>query len=79
MSKFEKLSRAEMRNVLGGNMPAGGDGDCSKDCVCSGGTHVSAKLTGCDTDTCSTDADGAYCKQAGKYASATCVNYCPPA
>jgi hypothetical protein len=32
MSKFQKLSRAEMKNVLGGNLPVGGcttiDGPC---------------------------------------------------
>ncbi|HVW98655.1 MAG TPA: hypothetical protein VHA56_21990 [Mucilaginibacter sp.] len=76
MEKFKKLNRSEMRNIIGGNMPLE-DGDCSKDCICSDGSHVTAKLTGCEKDTCTTDADGAYCTQGGAYAGKTCVNVCP--
>lgn len=78
MSKFNKLSRAEMRNVLGGTYPVGGDGNCSKDCTCSDGSHVSAKITSCDTGTCDVESDGVNCKVAGKDTFATCTNACPP-
>jgi len=33
MEKFQKLTRVEMKNVLGGNPPVGGDGGpCTDEC-----------------------------------------------
>jgi hypothetical protein len=76
MEKFNKLSRSEMRNVLGGTMPIGGD-DCSADCVCGDGTHMAATLKNCDKDTCTSDSTGVDCKIGGVQTSRTCVNVCP--
>ncbi|WP_295796530.1 hypothetical protein [Mucilaginibacter sp.] len=77
MSKFEKLSRAEMKNVIGGTAPIGADGDCTHDCVCSDGSHKEAKLTGCAKDTCSSDASGVTCTVGNSPTSRLCVNICP--
>jgi hypothetical protein len=76
MSKFSKLSRAEMKNVLGGTAPPPA-GTCSVVCHCPGGTDKTAKLDNCDTNTCKTDSTGALCKIGGATATATCVNVCP--
>ena len=53
MSKFNKLSRAEMRDVLGGNPPVGGCGTIDSDCgtctvtvTCANKTTVSCTGSG---------------------------------
>jgi hypothetical protein len=66
-----------MKNVLGGTYPVGGDGDCSHDCTCSDGSHMTALLKGCDTGTCTIDSSGVDCKIGGVQTSKNCDNTCP--
>lgn len=75
MSKFNKLSRAEMKNVLGGTAVPPSSG-CSVVCHCPGGNDVSASIKNCDENSCTTDSEGAYCTVGGGAASATCQNWC---
>jgi hypothetical protein len=74
MKKVNLLSRAEMRNVMGGNPPEGGGGSCWASCrdkdmnILSpeGGLSVtscegSTALTACTAAYTKTDSTGCYC------------------